>query len=382
MEKEENKNQKEQTQKRQNQIVEPIKEENNIPKTNSQIPKENVEDTNQTIEPIKENKDKKEENNSNEKTEIENTSNNNETSSKNSGEEVVQTEKENIAPKTEKTEKTEKIEKPKEEPLKQKIKPTETEKFEAQKLQAKKTKSNIIKISVIAIIIFSIMLFSVIFSLLNINNKTILKGISILGIDVGGLTVQEATDKINDAIESRFKDENNTLILKRNATEISVTANTFNSKFDVDSTVVEAYNIGREGNIITNNYTILWTKLFKKEFSPTLYLDEELLTSTITDASSKMEDRVVENSYYVEDEQLTIVRGKAGYIINKEELKNKIYEQINNIHTSYQTIEIPTIYKEPEPINLEKIHSEIYKQPQDAYVEKNPTRVHLHVNRS
>jgi len=224
------------------------------------------------------------------------------------------------------------------------------------------------------------MLFSIIFALLNMNNNKILKGISILGIDVGNLTVEEATKQLNNAIEERFSDENNNLILKRGESETSVTANTFNAKFDIDAAVAKAYNIGRDGNIITNNYAILWTSIFKKKIEPTLYLDEELLKSTIDDISAKMKDRVIESSYYVEDEELIIVKGTPGYVIKEDELQEKIYTQLRNIHTNYQVLEIPVEYKEPDPINLEKIRSEIYKEPQDAYVEKNPTVVHQHVN--
>lgn len=243
-----------------------------------------------------------------------------------------------------------------------------------------KSKKKAIALIIITIILVIAMLFSIIFALLNMNNNKILKGISILGIDVGNLTVEEATKQLNNAIEERFSDENNNLILKRGESETSVTANTFNAKFDVDAAVAEAYNVGRDGNIITNNYEILWTYLFKKEIEPTLYLDEELLKSTINDISAKMKDRVIESSYYVEDEELIIVKGTAGYIIKEEELKDKVYTQLKNIHSNYQVIEIPVEYKEPDPINLEKIHNEIYKEPQDAYVEKNPTIVHQHVN--
>ncbi len=245
---------------------------------------------------------------------------------------------------------------------------------------SKKSKKALPIIITIAVIIFITMLFSIIFALLNMNNNKIIEGISVLGIDVSNLTVEEATNQINTAIQERFSDENNTLILKRGEEETSVTANTFNATFDVDAAIAEAYNIGRDGNIITNNYAILWTKIAKKDIQPTLYLDEELLNSTIKDISSKMKDRVVENSYYVEDEELIIVRGTAGYIIKEDELKNKIHDQISNIHVNYQVVEIPVEYKEPDPIDLQKIRNEIYKEPQDAYVEKNPTTVHTHVN--
>lgn len=246
---------------------------------------------------------------------------------------------------------------------------------------SKKQKSNkVIPIVVSLFIVLFVMIFSVVFALFNMNNEKILKGISILGIDISDLTVEEAKTKINNAIEERFKDENNNLILKIGENETSVTANTFNAKFDIDNAVIEADNIGRNGNILTNNYSILFTKLFKKEIKPRLYLDDSLLSDTIKDINSKMKDAIVDNSYYIEKNNLIIVKGKAGYIIKTEELKEKIYEQISNIHTNYQTIEIPVEYKELEPINLQKIHEEIYKEPQDAYVQKNPTVVHPEVN--
>lgn len=246
---------------------------------------------------------------------------------------------------------------------------------------SKKQKSNkVIPIVVSLFIVLFVMIFSVVFALFNMNNEKILKGISILGIDISDLTVEEAKTKVNNAIEERFKDENNNLILKIGENETSVTANTFNAKFDIDNAVIEADNIGRNGNILTNNYSILFTKLFKKEIKPRLYLDDGLLSDTIKDINSKMKDAIVDNSYYIEKNNLIIVKGKAGYIIKTEELKEKIYEQISNIHTNYQIIEIPVEYKEPEPINLQKIHEEIYKEPQDAYVQKNPTVVHPEVN--
>ena len=189
---------------------------------------------------------------------------------------------------------------------------------------SKKQKSNkVIPIVVSLFIVLFVMIFSVVFALFNMNNEKILKGISILGIDISDLTVEEAKTKINNAIEERFKDENNNLILKIGENETSVTANTFNAKFDIDNAVIEADNIGRNGNILTNNYSILFTKLFKKEIKPRLYLDDSLLSDTIKDINSKMKDAIVDNSYYIEKNNLIIVKGKAGYIIKTEELKEK-----------------------------------------------------------
>lgn len=246
----------------------------------------------------------------------------------------------------------------------------------------KKTKGSkkgiVIALSVIAVIIV-IGIFSVIFALTNINNK-ILKGVSILGIDVSNLTADEAKQRINDAINQKFSNDKEGLVLKHGDSEVSVNANTFNAKFDVDSAVVKAYNIGRGGNIIANNYEILWIKFFPREVEAEFHWDEEFMKTTINDIGSKMKDAVVEYSYYIEGKKLIVVNGKEGYVIRKEQLQNQIIEQLKNIHNPYQEIEIPVDKKTPSKIDLEKIRNEIYKEPKDAYVEKNPTKVHVEEN--
>ena len=253
---------------------------------------------------------------------------------------------------------------------------------EEQKVQPpeNKNKKVIIFSIIFAVVLIGVMLFSIIFALFNINNTKILKGISILGIDVGDLTIEEAKERVNDAIEAKFTNENDSIILKHGDLEVKVNANTFNAKFDVDTAVVEAYNIGRSGNIITNNYAILSTKFFQKNVNPELYYDEEFMATTINDINSKMKDGVVDYSYYIEDNNLIVVKGKAGYVIKNEELTTQIINQLKDIHTPYQEIEIPVQYEEPDDIDLEKIRNEIYKEPKDAYVEKNPTVVHVEEN--
>ena len=111
-------------------------------------------------------------------------------------------------------------------------------KFKKVEYSQKQKSKKVIPIVVSLFIILFIMVFSVVFALFNMNNEKILKGISILGIDISNLTVEEAKTKVNNAIEERFKDENNNLILKIGENETSVTANTFNSKFDVDNAVI------------------------------------------------------------------------------------------------------------------------------------------------
>ena len=240
-------------------------------------------------------------------------------------------------------------------------------------LKSKATK----KIIVVTVFIVMVLVFSVIFALVNINNDKILKNISIMGIDVSNMTIEEANKTLSEIVNEKVSEK---LILKRDDYETSLNATQINVDFDIQNAVNEAYNIGRKGNIITNNYKILWTMFFGKEIECNFKYSEESLNKKIDDISLKIPGAVVQNSYYIEDEDLVIVKGTKGLLVQKEELSNTIINEIKELDKKYDVITIPTETVEPEEINLEKIRNEIYKEPQDAYVSKNPTTVHTHVN--
>lgn len=240
-----------------------------------------------------------------------------------------------------------------------------------------KNKRVIIPVIFISCILVFLLIFSVIFALLNVTNNKIFSNILIMGIDVSNMTKEEATKTITDIINTKLSEE---MILKKDDYETSLNATQISANFDIEAAINEAYNIGKNGNILTNNYSILWTMLFGKEIECKMNYNEENLNKKIDDLSSKLPGAVVQNNYYIEDEELIIVKGKSGIEAKKDELKNTIIESIKDITKRYDIINIPTKEVTPNKIDLQKIRDEIYKEPKDAYVSKNPTTVHTHVN--
>ena len=112
--------------------------------------------------------------------------------------------------------------------------------------------------------------------------------------------------------------------LKYEEFETAINGNQFNISYDVEKAVAQAYNIGRDGNIIVNNYSILFAKLFKRNIDIQINYDEELLNSKLQDVSAKLPGAVKQSNYYIEDENLIIVKGKAGLKIKEAEIKESI----------------------------------------------------------
>ena len=254
---------------------------------------------------------------------------------------------------------------------------TNTEEKNEYNLVKVKKKRNYIPLIIITVLICSILFFSVIFALINIGNDKILSGVSIMGIDVSKLSQQEATDKLNEIIQSKCEDD---ITLKYKDYETTVNGKQINAKFDVEKAVNEAYNIGKGGNILVNNYNILITLIQKKDISMDLYYDDGLLSTAIEGISSKMPDSVKQSSYYVEDDNVIIVKGKSGVKVKEDTMKEEIVSVMKKIEDKNIIITIPVETVEPDAIDVEQIRNEIYKAPQDAYVSSNPTTVHTHVN--
>lgn len=242
-------------------------------------------------------------------------------------------------------------------------------------------KENKIKIKriVITVLVITciILLFSTVFAIFYSMNNKVLSGVSIQGINISKMTKENIETRFKELIEELSQKE---IILKYGEVENIISLAELNVDYQIDDAINEACNLGRTGNIFKNNFDIVKTKLLKKDIQIKISYSEEALKNRIDTTMSLLPDTVQEYSYYIEDENLIITKGKAGIAIEKEKLTELIYDEIQKLENNTAIIDIPVINKEPDDIDLEKIHSEIYKEAQDAYITQEPLTVHPNVN--
>ena len=249
---------------------------------------------------------------------------------------------------------------------------------ESKNLEKKFFKANKKKIIIIlSIIVLCIAIISTIFAVINSTNEKIIKGVKIQDIDVSGLTKQEAKDKLSKMIEE-LSDKD--IILKYGENEETIKVESLEIKYNFDEALNKAYEIGRSGNILKNNFDIIRTRISNTNINMDIKYNQDILNKEIDTFNSSLPGVVEECSYCIEEDKLIISKGKPGITINKEELNNEIKDKINNLKIKTEVINIPIINKQPDKIDLEKIHQEIYREPQDAYISQDPVTVHPHVN--
>ena len=244
----------------------------------------------------------------------------------------------------------------------------------------KKTKNNkktIIKLAIIGIILLlAIIVFSTIFAIININNNNIVSGVKIKGIDVSGLSRDEAKSKI-EMIYNDKKEKD--ILLKYEDYDTTINSELLEVNYNIEKAIDEAISIGKDGNIFINNYNILLALTGKRDINVDMTINEEIAKQTIEDIGTNIPGAVTEPDYYIENDKLIITKGKEGKRVNTEELLEKIKINLEDIATNENYIEIPVTNKIPENIDIEKIHEEIYKEVQDAYYTKDPFTIHPEV---
>lgn len=212
-----------------------------------------------------------------------------------------------------------------------------------------------------------------IFSFINAKNTNIINGIYIKGIDVSGLSKEEARKKLSKYINSSIPKE---IKLTHNNFETSISPSELSINFNVVEAIEVATKVGKDSNFLKNNLTILKVLFSKTNIEPTFKIDREQLRNKLQDISLKLPDKVIESSYYIENNNLIITKGSTGFIVDIEKTATQIEENIHNLNLKNTPIEIITKQESPKEINLDSIYNEIHKQPVDAYYTQNPFSVY------
>lgn len=238
--------------------------------------------------------------------------------------------------------------------------------------KSKYSKSEIVGL---ILIIFLIILFAIfiVFTLINLNNTKIINGISVLGIDISSQSKEDAIQTISSYISKNIPTE---IKLKHNDYETSIATENLNISFDIEKAVNEAYSIGRSGNILQNNLEVLKTAFSPININPDFSIDEEQLKASLSDISTKLPDTVIQSSYYIESNNIILTKGRTGYVVNVDEMSKYIIDCVKNLNVNGNSLEIITEEQSPKALDIDAIHSEIYKEASDAYFTQNPYAVY------
>ena len=215
-------------------------------------------------------------------------------------------------------------------------------------------------------ILICIVLLSTFFAILNIGSSSIINNVYINDISVSALSTEDAKQKLNSVIEEDLKHE---LSISFEDYETTLLPAEINFSYNTSIALEQAYAIGRTGNILTNNFKLFIALFRRTNIEAPISYDSDKLDNIIENMSVEIPDLVLNPTYYISNGELIITKGTKGNILDKEKTKDIIISSIKN---KDYNITLPVKSVNPDKIDLEKIHSEIYSEPQNASITKNP----------
>ena len=114
----------------------------------------------------------------------------------------------------------------------------------------KNNKKGVVALICIAILVLLALVLSTIFSIININNTKIISGVKVNGIEISKLSREEAIQKLNEIFTQKLE---NDILLKSGDFEYGIKLSQIETSYNMEKAIEEAYNIGRSGNIFSNN---------------------------------------------------------------------------------------------------------------------------------
>ncbi len=240
----------------------------------------------------------------------------------------------------------------------------------------KKKNFILIYLLLVAVVVGILIAGMISFYIFHKNDETIQTGVYIKGINVSGLTKEEAVKLVKENLDLELNDH---LILKYKNYEYYVEVEQFEAQFDVEASVDLAYQIGRSGNMMKDMKDYASVLMSKIDVEPVLKYSEEALISYLEVIQAQLPDQLEQSSYYVEDDKVMITNGKNGAKIYMDELKETILEEVQDITYKNTCIDIPTFTEYPDKINVAAIHDDVYRQMQNAYFTTEPRMVYAEV---
>lgn len=211
--------------------------------------------------------------------------------------------------------------------------------------------------TVIAVIIALILALSVVGAL---RCTTILPNVRVYGVEVGGMSIQEAQTAISSRLEA--SDSGVRLSFLGGAVMELNRSDTI-SGYDAAAAAEAAWNHGRRNGKVIPLRFALSTIIGKELYPEAENINGDALRRAISQKAEEVNSVLVEGAYSVNGSSLTIIKGAIGVLMDEDEV-------YRIVRTAFERGETDVRYapseNAPKPLTVEDIYSMVCREAHDA----------------
>lgn len=210
-----------------------------------------------------------------------------------------------------------------------------------------------------------------------LSSENIYDGIKIDGVDVSGLSKEEAKEKVLNKIEEDLEGKSITVTVEDK--EYVLKLKDIEQKLDLDKALDEAYNYARDGELEER-----YKKLEEiKDIGLDIKLDKNFEYSYVDDFISKTtketDKEAVNAEFSVNNGRITSTQSQEGKKLNSEKLKSDLLDAIDN-HKENVIASVDTIKPEKTHNELEKINGLIGQFSTDISSSSNDRKTNIRIS--
>lgn len=194
----------------------------------------------------------------------------------------------------------------------------------------------------------------------------ILPNVYVAGVDVGGMTVEEATKAIESSMTTTVQQSVNVILPDRTLT---FTPDQDTVLIDVDKAVSKAYSYGR-----TNTSPFAMARAIKAaqrtrnniNISSAVQIDTNYIRNLIDTTAAEVATPVTESDVSIDTENriITVTIGTPGRKLDSESLYNLVAEAFSS--SNYEDISFDYTMTYPATVALDRLYEQLTTEPKDA----------------
>lgn len=200
-------------------------------------------------------------------------------------------------------------------------------KYVGKRQSYKKRKSKAGAIVVLSLLVLTLAAIGVCGFMLKHGNN-IYPNVTMCGVEIGGMTVGEASKAVQSVIDEQYTTED--LVVTLPDRDLTFLASQANVTLDMDYAMSRALNYGREGNIISCVFN--WLECRKTSYevsvSAAFSMDTEYVRSTVESVAAEVERTMQDSAaiYDPETRQITVTIGTTGVSLDSQKLISTVLD--------------------------------------------------------
>lgn len=177
--------------------------------------------------------------------------------------------------------------------------------------------------------------------------EKIYAGVTVSGIQIGGLTREEARTVLKTGLRYPFE---SAFAFKYGADVWHAVPEELGMQIQLDATVDNAWRYGRSGTLLQNLYERVYALLFMKQYEPVMLFDERVAFNFISSLADYIDRPLEQPVITLQGSEVVISPGKSGRVLDRTLTMTQLHILGQQLQTA--EIELPVTVLEATAANL------------------------------